>query len=144
MRVLGVGFLRLGGRLEPKKSLEEFLATESATRAENGGENDGWQRYHFRRQSLGDGRMLGVSLYFFHGSLSKVSFGYLPKGEGDWSAWSKEQELARADTYRQELSRQLGRLGRFPWGFVVRSTTTKVRVLASSCAPSLLVVDGDK
>jgi hypothetical protein len=58
------------------------------------------------------------SLYFFCGRLLKVSFGYVPEGEGDWSTWSKDRELARAATYRQELVRQLGRVGRFPWGFV--------------------------
>ena len=111
-------FTALELALEPKQSLEDFLATEAATRSQNGGGNDGWQRYHFRQQSLGDGRILGVSLYFFRGRLSKVIFGYRPEGEGDWSTGSKERELARADTYRQELVRQLGRVGRFPWGFV--------------------------
>jgi hypothetical protein len=114
------GKLRFTGlelELEPKQSLEEFLATEAAKRAMNGGGNDSWQRYHFRQQSLGDG-ILGVSLYFFCGRLLQVRFGYGPEGEGDWSTWSKERELARAATYRQELVRQLGRVGRFPGGFV--------------------------
>ena len=115
------GTLRFTGLqlvLESNQSLEEFLATEAATRAEQGRENGGWQPYNFWRQPLGDGRVLGVSVYFFQGRLSKVIFGYLSEDESDWSKWSKERELARADTYRQELSRQLGRLGRFPWGFV--------------------------
>lgn len=66
--------------LEPKQSLEEFLATDAATGAANGGGNDGWQRYHFRQQSLGDGRILGVSLYFFRGRLNKVIFDLPPRG----------------------------------------------------------------
>jgi hypothetical protein len=60
--------------------------------------------------------VLGVSFFFLDGLLERVSFGYLPEDEADWSTWSQEKELARAEDFRGEIVRQLGRQGRFPWG----------------------------
>ena len=102
--------------LAPKQSLALFLATDVGARAQEWGSNDGWQRYRIR-QHLGDGGVLGISLFFFNACLAKIRFGYLPECERDWSDWSKERELARADTYKRGIVCQLGRRGRFPWGF---------------------------
>jgi hypothetical protein len=109
-------FLALQLKLEPNQSREAFQATGASTLAQNGGLNNGWQRYHFIRQPLGDGLVLGVSLYFFHDSLAEVRFDYRPESETDWSNWSREREMSRAAAYQSEIVRQLGTRGRFPWG----------------------------
>jgi hypothetical protein len=108
-------FTQVPLRLTPRQYLATFLAMDAATRARDGGINDRWQRYQLR-QHLEDGQALGISLYFFNAQLAKVSFGYIPEDEADWSKWSEKKELARAENYRGEIVRQLGRRGRFPWG----------------------------
>ena len=102
--------------LEPNQSREAFLATAAARLAQNGGLNDGWQRDHFIRQPLEDGRVLGVSLYFFHDRLVKVTFDYRAESEADWSNWSREREISRAAAYKTEIVRQLGPARTFHWG----------------------------
>ena len=57
-----------------------------------------------------------VSLGFSYDWNTRVRFGYGAESECDWSTWSMEKELARADAYQRELERQLGSRGQFPWG----------------------------
>lgn len=108
-------FPHLGLTLTPRQSLDDFRATEVGAHATNRGSNDGWQRYHLL-QPFGEGMSLSVSLYYFNAFLMMVHFGYLPESERNWSAWSKERELARAESYQREIARQLGRRGHFLWG----------------------------
>jgi hypothetical protein len=109
-------FAALGLTLTPKQSLDAFLATDVGTRCQNGGANDGWQRYYLARLPLKDGQMMGISLYFFHACLAEVRLGYRPGSEAEWSTWSKDRERDRVDLYQREIVRQLGRRGRFHWG----------------------------
>ena len=130
-------FPQLPLTLAPKQSLAVFLATDVGARAQEWGSNDGWQRYRLR-QHLGDGGVLGIFLFFFNACLTKIRFGYLPESERDWSDWSKERELARADTYQREIVRHLGgeegSLGASP----TRDTTTKPR--APFCSSNMVNV----
>lgn len=102
--------------LVPKQPLAAFLATKTrVTGFKEAASNDGWQRYRLS-QPLADGQTLGLSLFFFNGILLKIRFDYRSQHESDWSNWSKQRELARSETFREEIARQLGRRGRFPWG----------------------------
>jgi hypothetical protein len=108
-------FAELALALAPKQPLAAFLATDAGAHAEDGGCNGGWRRYHLRHD-LEDGRLLSASLFFFNGCLTMVRFGYGSKSAFSWSGWSKKRELARDADYQNEIDRQLGRQGRFPWG----------------------------
>jgi hypothetical protein len=108
-------FARLELTLVPKQSLAAFLATDAGARATDGGGNDAWQRYHLGHD-LGDGRKLAVSLVFFNACLTTVRIGYGSESAFSWTGWSEGREVARAVDYQNEIVRQLGRRGRFPWG----------------------------
>jgi hypothetical protein len=101
--------------LAPKQALAAFLATDVAARAEKGFTNQGWQRYHLL-QHLEDGQVLWISLGFLYDWITEIKFGYCPETDRDWSTWSREKEVARAETYQRELEHQLGSRGQFPWG----------------------------
>lgn len=110
-----LSFARLALTLVPKLPLAAFLATDAGARAKDGGGNGGWQRYHLG-DDLGDGRKLAVSLFFFNAYLTSVRFGYGFETEFSWSGWSERREVAQAIDYQNEIVRQLGRRGHFPWG----------------------------
>lgn len=99
----------------PKQSVNVILATNPGVCLESDRVHGGWQRYRLRHD-LADGQILGISLFFHDARLRQVRFDYRPANESDWSSWSKEKELARTATFRQEIIRQLGKRGRFPWG----------------------------
>lgn len=112
----GLKFPQIPLTLAPKQPLAAFLAmNDGVTCFKEAASNNGWQRYRLS-QPLADGQTLGLSLFFFNGFLLKIRFSYRPANESDWSSWSKERELARTGTFREEIARQLGRRGRFPWG----------------------------
>ena len=94
--------------------------------AKGGDSNDGWQRYKVR-QDLGDGLVLGITLIFFNARLVKVRFDYRSETECGWSNWSEKLELIRTDNYQCEIIRQLGRRGRFAWGWLTPDTMTRRR-----------------
>jgi len=116
LRTGSLNFPVLEMTLTSRQSLHAFLVTDAGRNAVDGGGNGGWQRYHFHRRPLPDGRVLGVSLFFFEGCLAQVTFGYRPESESSWSNWSEKQERARAEIYQRDLAQQLGRTGQFPWG----------------------------
>jgi hypothetical protein len=57
-----------------------------------------------------------VILFFFNAYLARVNSGYGSKSTFSRSGWSEGLEIARAVDYQNEIVRQLGRRGRFPWG----------------------------
>jgi len=108
-------FAQIPLTLAPNQPVAAFLATAAGARATDGGGNDGWQQYQLVHD-LSDGRVLGVSLFFFNACLTKIRFDYRPKSECGWSNWSEKRELARTADYEREIVRQLGSRGRFQWG----------------------------
>lgn len=89
--------------LAPQRPLAVFLATEVGASAQRERGNNEWQLYSLRRD-LVDGRKLGVTLTFTNGCLAQARFDYRPERETDWSSWSQERELARANDYRAKSS----------------------------------------
>ena len=108
-------FAQIPLTLASKQSVSAFLVTDAGARAQSLGGNGGWQRYHLRHD-LGDGQVLGATLFFFNSCLVRVHIGYRSEREFGWSSWSEGRELAKAEEYQREIVRQLGRRGRFPWG----------------------------
>jgi hypothetical protein len=108
-------FAQIPLTLAPKQSVSAFLTTDAGARAQNLGGDKGWQRYHLGH-NLGDGRVLGVSLYFFNSCIARAHISYGSEREFGWSGWTEGRELAKAEEYQGEIVSQLGRRGRFPWG----------------------------